>query len=87
MRIRNAVSYNICRFYLEIIRIVPTFDVAIGDLSPQENITPAVQKGNKALLDFVNKEIAELKASGKLKAAYQKALVPVYGENEAILAK
>lgn len=65
----------------------PTFDVAIGNLGPQENIAPAVQKGNKALLDFINKEIAALKANGKLKAAYQKTLVPVYGEKEDLLAK
>ncbi|KAE9531180.1 cysteine ABC transporter substrate-binding protein [Ursidibacter arcticus] len=65
----------------------PNFDVAIGSLGPQENIAPAVQKGDKALLDFINKEIAELKANGKIKAAYQKTLVPVYGEREDLLAK
>ncbi|NBI13132.1 transporter substrate-binding domain-containing protein [[Haemophilus] felis] len=65
----------------------PNFDVAIGNLGPQENIAPAVQKGDKALLDFINKEIADLKANGKLKAAYQKTLVPVYGEKEDLLAK
>ncbi|WP_373817894.1 cysteine ABC transporter substrate-binding protein [Glaesserella sp.] len=65
----------------------PTFDVAIGNVGPQEFIAPAVQKGNKALLDFVNNEIAALKANGKLKAAYEKTLVPVYGEKEDLLAK
>ncbi|WP_373778345.1 cysteine ABC transporter substrate-binding protein [Glaesserella sp.] len=65
----------------------PSFDVAIGNVGPQEFIAPAVQKGNKALLDFVNNEIAALKANGKLKAAYQKTLVPVYGEKEDLLAK
>ncbi|QNS15528.1 cysteine ABC transporter substrate-binding protein [Mannheimia bovis] len=63
------------------------FDVAIGNIGPSEQIAPAVQKGNKALLDFVNKEISELKANGKLKAAYEKTLVPVYGEKEDLLAK
>lgn len=63
------------------------FDVAIGNIGPSEQIAPAVQKGNKALLDFVNKEITELKANGKLKAAYEKTLVPVYGEKEDLLAK
>lgn len=63
------------------------FDVAIGNIGPSEQIAPAVQKGNKALLDFVNKEISEFKANGKLKAAYEKTLVPVYGEKEELLAK
>ena len=65
----------------------PTFEVAIGNVGPTENIAPTVQKGNKALLDFVNKAITDFKANGKLKAAYQKTLVPVYGEKEDLLAK
>ncbi|EXI62758.1 amino acid ABC transporter substrate-binding protein [Mannheimia granulomatis] len=63
------------------------FEVAIGSIGPAEQIAPAVQKGNKALLDFVNKEIGQFKTNGKLKAAYEKTLVPVYGEKEALLAK
>lgn len=65
----------------------PTFDVAIGNLGPVENIAPAVRKGNTSLLNEVNRLIAEFKANGKLKAAYQKTLVPVYGEKEDLLAK
>lgn len=65
----------------------PTFDVAIGSVGPQEFIAPAVQKGNTELLNEINKQVAELKANGKLKAAYQKTLVPVYGEKEDLLAK
>lgn len=65
----------------------PTFDVAIGAIGPVENIAPAVQKGDTALLDFINQEITNFKANGKLKAAYQKTLVPVYGEKEDLLAK
>ncbi|OOR98880.1 ABC transporter substrate-binding protein [Haemophilus paracuniculus] len=65
----------------------PTFDVAIGNLGPVENIAPAVRKGNASLLNEVNRLIAEFKANGKLKAAYQKTLVPVYGEKEDLLAK
>ncbi|MGC7560142.1 cysteine ABC transporter substrate-binding protein [Pasteurella sp. PK-2025] len=65
----------------------PNFDVGIGNLGPQENIAPAVQKGNKALLDFINQEISAFKTNGKLKAAYEKTLVPVYGEKEDLLAK
>lgn len=65
----------------------PNFDVAIASLGEQENIAPAVQKGNQSLLEAVNKSIADFKANGKLKAAYQKTLVPVYGEREDLLAK
>ena len=65
----------------------PNFDVAIGNIGPAENISPAVRKGDRALLDFINKEIADLKANGKLKAAYEKTLVPVYGEKEELLAQ
>lgn len=65
----------------------PNFDVAIGNLGPQENIAPAVQKGNKALLEVINREIATFKTNGKLKAAYQKTLAPIYGEREDLLAQ
>lgn len=65
----------------------PNFDVAIGSVGPQENIAPAVQKGNAALLAEINKLITNFKTNGKLKAAYQKTLVPVYGEKEDLLAK
>lgn len=65
----------------------PTFDVAIGHIGPEEYIAPAVQKGNQALLDFINQEISAFKTNGKLKAAYEKTLVPVYGEKEDLLAK
>lgn len=65
----------------------PNFDVAIGSVGPQENIAPAVQKGNAALLAEINKLVTNFKTNGKLKAAYQKTLVPVYGEKEDLLAK
>ena len=68
----------------------PKFEVAIGNIGPAENIAPAVRKGDKALLDWVNGEVAALKQNGKLNAAYEKALKPVYGEKvkpEDIIAK
>lgn len=65
----------------------PTFEVAIGSLGEAEQIAPAVQKGNQELLNAINAEIATLKANGKLKAAYEKTLVPVYGKKEELLAK
>lgn len=63
------------------------FDVAIGNIGPAEQIAPAVKKDNKELLDFINQEIRQFKTNGKLKAAYEKTLVPVYGEKEELLAK
>lgn len=67
----------------------PGFEVGIGTLGPADNIAPAVRKGDTALLDWVNAEVAELKKNGKLKAAYEKTLKPVYGDKvppEALLA-
>ena len=68
----------------------PDFEVAIGNLGPAEFIAPAVQKGNTDLLNWVNGEIAAMKKDGRLKAAYEKTLLPVYGEKgkpEALLAE
>jgi len=45
---------------------------------------------DKALLDWVNAEIAAMKKDGRLKAAYEKTLKPVYGDKvkpEDILAE
>lgn len=68
----------------------PGFEVAIGNLGPADHIAPAVRKGDKALLDWVNAEVAALKKNGKLKAAYEKTLKSVYGDkvpSEALLAE
>ncbi|MGF6148062.1 ABC transporter arginine-binding protein 1 precursor [Kingella potus] len=68
----------------------PGYEVAIGNIGPAEVIAPAVKKGDKALLDWVNGEIAAMKKDGRLKAAYEKTLQPVYGDKvkaEDILAE
>lgn len=68
----------------------PGYEVAIGNLGPAENIAPAVRKGDTALLNWVNNEITTLKQNGKLTAAYEKTLKPVYGDKvkpEDLLAK
>lgn len=68
----------------------PNFEVAIGKLGEPENIAPAVKKGDKVLLDWVNAEVAKLKQDGRLNAAYEKTLKPVYGDKvkpEELLAK
>ncbi|WP_416189338.1 cysteine ABC transporter substrate-binding protein [Neisseria sp. CCUG17229] len=58
----------------------PNYEVAIAKIGEPENIAPAVRKGDKALLDWVNTEIANLKQDGRLKQAYEKTLMPVYGD-------
>ncbi|XXQ67963.1 cysteine ABC transporter substrate-binding protein [Neisseriaceae bacterium B1] len=68
----------------------PNFEVAIGKIGEPENIAPAVKKGDKVLLDWVNAEVAKLKQDGRLTAAYDKTLKPVYGDKvkpEGLLAK
>ena len=63
------------------------FSINIG---PAESIAPAVKKGDKALLDWVNGEIAAMKKDGRLKVAYEKTLLPVYGDKvkpEELLAR
>lgn len=58
----------------------PNFEVAIGKLGEPENIAPAVKKGDTALLNWVNEEMAKIKQDGRLVAAYDKTLKPVYGD-------
>ena len=68
----------------------PDFEVGIGNLGEPEFIAPAVQKGDAALLAWVNDEMAKIKQDGRLKAAYEKTLLPVYGDKvpaSALLAE
>jgi len=58
----------------------PGYVVAIGELGEPEFIAPAVKKGDTALKDWVDQEVATLKKDGRLKAAYEKTLKPVYGD-------
>ena len=58
----------------------PGYVVAIGELGEPEFIAPAVKKGDTALKGWVDQEVATLKKDGRLKAAYEKTLKPVYGD-------
>ena len=58
----------------------PGYVVAIGELGEPEFIAPAVKKGDTALKEWVDQEVATLKKDGRLKAAYEKTLKPVYGD-------
>ncbi|MFC3847134.1 cysteine ABC transporter substrate-binding protein [Helicobacter baculiformis] len=58
----------------------PEFKVGIPSLGDQDVIAPAVKKGDKALLDWLNKEIDTLTKDGFIKEAYEATLKPVYGD-------
>ncbi len=59
----------------------PEFKVGIPSLGDQDVIAPAVKKGNKALLDWLNKEVDTLTKSGFFKQAYDATLKPIYGDD------
>ena len=68
----------------------PGYEVAIGQLGEPEFIAPAVKKGDDALRAWIDQEVAKLKQDGRLKAAYEKTLRPVYGDKvpaEQLLAE
>lgn len=56
------------------------YKVGITNLGEQDFIAPAVQKGNKALLDWLNQDLEKLAKDGSIHQAYEKTLKPVYGE-------
>lgn len=60
----------------------PNFAVAISKLGNEDVIAPAVKKGDKALLEWVNLEIKKLNENGFMKEAYTKTLAPIYGEDQ-----
>ena len=57
----------------------PGFVVDIKQLGEQDYIAPAVRKGNKELLDWLNAEIDALTKEGFFEKAYKATLEPVYG--------
>ena len=68
----------------------PGYVVAIEQLGEPEFIAPAVKKGDAALKSWIDQEVATLKKDGRLKAAYEKTLKPVYGDKvsaETLLAE
>lgn len=59
----------------------PAFTVGITSLGSQDTIAPAVKKGNKALLDWVNSELETLGKENFMHKAYEATLKPAYGSN------
>lgn len=59
----------------------PGFSVGVESLGDIDTIAPAVQKGNKELLEFINEEIKELAKENFFHADYEATLRSVYGES------
>ena len=57
----------------------PNFTVGITSLGDIDTIAPAVQKGNKPLLDWINEEIKTLGEEQFFHKDYEETLAPVYG--------
>ncbi|MDQ0048812.1 polar amino acid transport system substrate-binding protein [Paenibacillus polymyxa] len=58
----------------------PGFTVTIPSFGGQDTIAPAVAKGNKKLLDWINNELATLGKENFVHQAYKDTLTSVYGE-------
>lgn len=56
------------------------YEVGITSLGDTDTIAPAVQKGNTALLDWINNEIKTLGEENFFHKAYEETLEPVYGD-------
>ena len=56
------------------------FTVGIESLGNIDTIAPAVTKGNKELLDWINEEIERLAGEQFFHKAYKETLEPVYGK-------
>lgn len=57
------------------------FSVGIPSLGSQDTIAPAVAKGNKELLDWINAELETLGKEQFVHKAYNETLLEVYGES------
>ncbi|XCP88656.1 cysteine ABC transporter substrate-binding protein [Alloscardovia omnicolens] len=57
------------------------FTVGVTSLGDISTIAPAVKKGNKTLLDWINKEIDSLAGENFFHKDYEETLEPVYGDS------
>ncbi|MDT2604040.1 transporter substrate-binding domain-containing protein [Enterococcus dongliensis] len=57
----------------------PDFEVGIKEVGEVSTINPAVKKGNKELLNWVNDELKTLSAEGFFEKAYEETLAPFFG--------
>ncbi len=59
----------------------PGFSVGVPSLGSLDTIAPAVKKGNKELLDWINKELETIGKENFITKAYEETLKPVYGDS------
>lgn len=59
----------------------PGFGVGVPTLGGQDTIAPAVKKGNKELLDWINNELTALGKENFIHKAYDATLKDVYGDS------
>jgi len=57
------------------------FVVGVDSLGPQDTIAPAVKKGNKELLNWINETLAKLGKEKFIEKAYNETLKPIYGNS------
>ena len=82
----QAEQMHITRFWtdagMHFLRIIRKFwhGRSIEALGNADEISPAVQKGNTSLLDWLNDEIRALGEERFFHADYEATLAPVYGE-------
>lgn len=57
------------------------FSVGVPSLGGQDTIAPAVKKGNKELLDWINDELTALGKENFIHEAYDATLADVYGDD------
>ncbi len=60
------------------------FSVGIDSIGNPDTIAPAVSKGNRDVLDWINKEIEALTGEQFFRQAYKETLEPVYGSEADI---
>ncbi|MFT0846224.1 transporter substrate-binding domain-containing protein [Actinomycetaceae bacterium L2_0104] len=58
----------------------PGFTTSITSLGEPDTIAAAVKKGNTSLLDWLNNQLTELEPENFFHNAYEKTLLPVYGD-------
>lgn len=59
----------------------PDYKVGIKEIGEVSTINPAVKKGNKSLLKWVNNDLKKLNQADFFKTAYNETLKPFFGED------
>lgn len=57
------------------------YKVGIGKLGEEDTIAAAVKKGDSELLGWINEDLSKLGKEGFIREAYEKTLLPAYGDS------